>query len=63
MKSAFGSVTPIFSFDNVKCDSLESDLVDCPHVNDNDCRMDEGAAGNSVYNGESSVLGGTTGPG
>jgi hypothetical protein len=42
--SFFGSATPIFSFDDIKCVGLESSLDECPHLDDNDCGPDEGNA-------------------
>jgi Scavenger receptor cysteine-rich domain len=41
--SYFGVVPSLFAFDNVKCIGNETDLNDCPHLNDDDCSLEEGA--------------------
>lgn len=45
--SAFGLVTPVFSYDDVKCIGFESTIDDCPHIDEDDCGPDEGDWGAS----------------
>jgi len=41
--SHFGSVSDIFSFDDLACTGRESDIQDCPHTTADDCSGSEGA--------------------
>ncbi len=54
--SFFGSATPIFSFDDIKCVGLESSLDECPHLDDNDCGPDEGNANDKKVSIENCML-------
>ena len=42
-RSAFGTVPTLFAFDNVRCNGNETSLNDCPHLNTDDCSLEEGA--------------------
>ena len=42
-ESFFGEVSGPFSFDNVKCSGFESQLIDCKHLDVDDCTSREGA--------------------